>query len=166
MRRCLLALLLISGLTLIARPAKAQADRVPLRHWHTAGAGLSTPLGFNVGASYSLRLTGPVFAQVGATASKDLYVTQHSALAVGPALGLRLDGEAAVVTLAAGPTYLRGARGLDLTAPGASYEAAALTVTGQILFTEVNMGFELFSHMNGVRAVSGMRLLYRLGRIR
>ena len=163
MIRTTFSLILILGLFTVASSATAQ----PLdERWHTAGAGLSTPLGFNVGASYSARLAGPLFVQATATASKDLYVTKHSVLTVGPALGLRHYNDVAMLTVSAGPTYVHGQRGLDLHAPGASYDAASLQIVGQMLFREVNMGFEFYTNVNGVRSVSGMRLIYRLGRLR
>lgn len=160
------ALILILGLLVSALPATAQRAGFLAERWTTTGAGLSTPLGFNVGASYSATLAGPLFVQAAATASKDFYVTKHSAIAFGPALGLRHYTDVALLTFAAGPTYVRGARGLDLSAPGAGYETASLQVAGQVLWREVNMGFELYTNVNAVRTVSGMRLIYRLGQLR
>ena len=163
MTRTPIFLVLILGLLAATSTASAQTFD---ERWHTAGAGLSTPLGFNVGASYSMRVAGPLFVQATATASKDLYVTKHSAIALGPAVGLRHYNEVALLTVSAGPTYVHGQRGLDLHAPGATYDAASLQFVGQMLFREVNMGFEFYTNVNSVRSVSGMRLIYRLGRLR
>ena len=163
MRRLLSILFLILGLSLCAPSSFGQAR---LEHWHTAGAGLSTPLGFNAGASYSVRVAGPVFVQAAVSATKDFYVTKHSVLAAGPAVGLRQYTDVALVSLSAGPTYVRGMRGLDLPGGGSHYSATSMTVTAQVLFREVNMGFELYTNVNPVRNVSGMRLIYRLGNIR
>lgn len=166
MKRFFGSLILISGLIFSAQPALAQPASSPLEYWHTGGVGLSTPMGFNVGASYSVVVKGPLFVQASVTSSKDLYVTKHSAFAVGPALGVRHYTDVALTSLSVGPTYLRGTRGADLSAPGTPYEVAALTVTAQMLFREVNMGFELYTNFNSVRNVSGLRLIYRLGSFR
>ena len=166
MKRYLGCLILILGLIVSAQSAFAQRASSSLEHWHTGGVGLSTPLGFNAGASYSIVLKGPLFVQLNASVSKDVYVTKHSVYAVGPALGLRRYSEVALTSLSVGPTYIRGTRGADLPAPYAEYETASMTVTGQVLFLDLNMGFELFTNFNPVRNVSGLRLIYRLGNFR
>jgi hypothetical protein len=165
MTRLFGSLILISGLIFSAQPTLAQPAS-SLEHWHTGGVGLSTPMGFNMGASYSVVVKGPLFVQASVTSSKDIYVTKHSAFAVGPALGVRHYTDVALTSLSVGPTYLRGTRGADLLAPGTPYEVASLTVTAQMLFREVNMGFELYTNFNSVRNVSGLRLIYRLGHFR
>lgn len=162
MRRVFSLIFLILGLTAYGPGAAAQG----VEHWHTAGAGLSTPLGFNAGASFSVQVSGPVFVQAAFTASKDIYVTKHSVFAAGPAVGLRQYTDVALVALSAGPTYVRGMRGFDLSSGGSHYTEAAMTVTGQVLFRELNMGFEIYTNVNPVRNVSGMRLIYRLGHLR
>ena len=111
-------------------------------------------------------MKGPLFVQLNASVSKDVYVTKHSVFSVGPAVGLRYYSEVALTSLSVGPTYIRGTRGADLPAPYAQYESASMTVTGQVLFREINMGFELYTNVNPVRNVSGLRLIYRLGRFR
>lgn len=166
MNRFLGCLILISGLILSVQPAAAQRAPSTLEHWHTGGAGLSTPMGFNMGMSYSIVVKGPLFVQASVTSSKDVYITKHSAFTVGPAIGLRHYTDVSLVSLSAGPTYLRGTRGADLLAPGTTYEAASLSVTAQMLFKETNMGFEVFTNFNSVRNVSGLRLIYRLGSLR
>ncbi len=166
MKRLIGCLILILGLIVSAQPASAQQAASSVEHWHTGGVGLSTPLGFNAGASYSVVLKGPLFAQLNASVSKDVYVTKHSVYSVGPALGLRHYSEVALTSLSVGPTYIRGTRGADLAAPYAQYESASMTVTGQVLFREINMGFELYTNINPVRNVSGLRLIYRLGNFR
>lgn len=158
--------LLILGLALV-RTAAAQRNAFPrLEYWHTAGAGLSTPLGFNAGTSFSIRLAGPLFLQASVSATKDVYITKHSALALSPALGLRSYSAIAMTSIAVGPSYVMGSRGLDLGEAGAAYTAPALNVVGQLLFREINMGVEFYTNFNPVRNVSGMRLIYRLGRLR
>lgn len=164
MKRSSFSLILFLGLILSFQTAHAQSSTRAPHHWHTAGAGLSTPLGFNVGASYSWTIHGPVFIQAAVTASKDMYVTQHTVLAAGPAVGVRTYTDVALLSLSAGPTYLRGMRGLDLRAPGTLYETASVNIIGQMLFRDVNMGFEVYTNLNPIRNVSGMRLIYRLGR--
>ena len=166
MKRFLGCLFLILGLIVGGRPVLAQSSPASVEHWHTGGVGLSTPLGFNAGLSYSVVVKGPVFVQAQATASKDIYVTKHSVYAVGPALGLRRYSEVALMSISAGPAYIQGHRGADLFAPGASYEAAAMTVTAQMIFREVNMGFEVYTQFNKVRTISGLRLIYRLGNLK
>jgi len=166
MKRFLGCLILISGLIISVQPATAQQLSSSLEHWHTAGAGLSTPMGFNLGASYSIVVKGPLFVQASVTTSKDVYITKHSTLLVGPAIGLRHYTDVALTSLAVGPTYLRGRRGADLLAPGTSYETTSISVTAQMIFLETNMGFELFTNFNSVRNVSGLRLIYRLGSFR
>ena len=166
MNRFLGCLILISGLIISVQPALAQQKSSSLEHWHTAGAGLSTPMGFNMGVSYSIVVKGPLFVQASVITSKDVYITRHSAFAVGPAVGLRHYTDVALTSLSVGPTYLRGTRGADLLAPGTSYETASITMTAQMLFLETNMGFELFTNFNSVRNVSGLRLIYRLGSFR
>lgn len=162
MRQFFLLVFLILGLSAYVPGAAAQG----LEHWHTAGAGLSTPLGFNAGANFSVGVSGPVFVQASFSASKDFYVTKHSVIAAGPAVGLRQYTDVALVSLSAGPTYVRGMRGFDLSGGGTLYTEAAMTVTAQVLFRELNMGFEIYTNVNPVRNVSGMRLIYRLGQIR
>ncbi len=157
--------LLILGLILLVPSASAQ-QASHFEHWHTAGVGLSTPLGFNAGASYSLRVAGPLFVQLSASATKDIYVTKHSVYAVGPSVGVRHYTDVALVSLSAGPTYVRGTRGADLRAAGLAYETTAVNVIGQVLFRDLRMGFEVYTNFNPVRNVSGMRLIYRLGSIR
>ncbi len=159
-------LLLILGLTFTVPAAFAQQARESLEQWHTAGVGLSTPLGFNAGASYSLRVAGPLFVQASASATKDIYVTKHSVYAVGPSVGVLQYTDVALLSLSAGPTYIRGTRGADLYQPGSAYETVAASVIAQVLFRDINMGVELYATLNPVRNVSGMRLIYRLGRIR
>ena len=166
MKRLFTCLILILGLIVSAQAALAQPASSSIEHWHTGGVGLSTPLGFNAGASYSVVVKGPLFVQLNASVSKDIYVTKHSVYAVGPALGLRHYTDVALTSLSVGPTYTRGTRGADLLAPYAGYESASMTVTGQVLFREINMGFELYTHFNNVRTVSGLRLIYRLGQFR
>ncbi len=166
MTRFLGCFILISGLILSGQPAAAQQASSKLEHWHTGGAGLSTPMGFNMGVSYSLVVKGPLFVQASVTTSKDVYITKHSAFAVGPAVGLRQYTDVALTSLSVGPTYLRGTRGADLLAPGTSYETTSILVTAQMIFLETNMGFELFTNFNSVRNVSGLRLIYRLGSFR
>lgn len=166
MKRVTSLLLLIIGLTFSTQTAFGQTTSKSLEHWHTAGVGLSTPLGFNAGASYSLVLKGPVFVQVQASASKDVYVTKHSVYAAGAAVGLRYYTELAMAAVSLGPSYISGTRGADLLAPFAGYESMAMTATLQVLFRETRMGFELYSNVNPVRNVSGLRLIYRLGSLR
>lgn len=165
MNRLRLLFALITSLTFVHLSA-AQSGTFMNERWHTAGAGLSTPLGFNVGASYSFSLKGPLFFQASASATKDIYVTKHSTVAVGPALGLRAYNEFALTSISVGPTYTFGSRGLDLSDPGIYYAQPGVNVIGQILFRDLHMGFEIYTNMNPVRNVSGMRLIYRLGNIR
>ncbi|HMB90644.1 MAG TPA: hypothetical protein VKP65_07345 [Rhodothermales bacterium] len=161
--RCLsLALLLILGLISITTDAQAQR----LEHWQTAGAGLSTPLGFNVGSSYSLVVKDNLFLQASGSFTSDPYVTRHSVFAAGPAIGLRQITEVALLSVSAGPMYSRGVRGADQNLPGTSYDTVSMNVIGQMLFREINMGVELYTNFNPVRNVSGMRLIYRLGNLR
>lgn len=166
MNRLASCLILIIGLTVGVQTGFAQQARSSFEHWHTGGVGLSTPLGFNAGASYSVVVKGPLFVQAQASISKDIYVTKHSVLAFGPALGLRHYTEVALTSLSVGPTYIRGTRGADLLAPGVLYESAAMTVTAQMIFREVNMGFELYTNVSPIRTVSGLRVIYRFGRFR
>ena len=166
MNRFLSCLILISGLIFSVQPAAAQRAASSLEHWHTGGVGLSTPMGFNMGVSYSIVVKGPLFVQASVTTSKDVYITKHSTFSVGPAVGLRQYTDVALTSLSVGPTYLRGTRGADLLAPGSSYETASITMTAQMIFLETNMGFELFTNFNSVRNVSGLRLIYRLGSFR
>ena len=166
MKRFITCLILILGLIVSAQTADAQQAPSKIEHWHTGGVGLSTPLGFNAGAGYSVVVKGPLFVQLNASVSKDIYVTKHSVYALGPALGVRHYTDVALTSLSVGPTYIRGTRGADLLAPYAQYESASMTVIGQVLFREINMGFELYTHFNNIRTVSGLRLIYRLGRFR
>ena len=166
MKRVTGCLILILGLILSTQSAFGQKATPKIVHWHTAGGGLSTPLGFNAGASYSIVVKGPVFVQVHASASKDIYVTKHSIYAAGTAVGLRYYTDVALTSLSVGPSYIRGTRGADLLAPFASYESASMTATIQVLFREINMGFELYSNVNPIRNVSGLRLIYRIGNFR
>jgi hypothetical protein len=162
MRSLAIALLLILGLICTTTDAQAQG----IQHWQTAGAGLSTPLGFNVGGSYSLVLKNALFIQGSASLTSDPYVTRHSVFAAGPAIGLRHINEVALLSISAGPMYSRGVRGADQQFSGSNYKTVSMNVIGQILFRETNMGVELYTNMNPVRNVSGMRLIYRLGNLR
>ena len=166
MKRITGCLILILGLTVSVQTASAQQAASSLEHWHTGGVGLSTPLGFNAGASYSIVVKGPLFVQLNASVSKDVYVTKHSVYAAGPALGLRYYTDVALTAISVGPTYIRGTRGADLLTPFNQYESASMTVTGQVLFREINMGFELYTNFSPIRNVSGLRLIYRLGNFR
>lgn len=166
MHRLFYWLILILGLTFIHEPAVAQRAFTNATHWYTGGAGLSTPTGFNLGASYNLALPGPLFLQLSASTTQDPYITKHSVYAIGPALGVRGYTDIALTSLSVGPTYTRGTRGADLTAPGTSFETGAATVTGQLLFRELNLGVEGYWMINPIRNVSGVRLIYRLGKLR
>lgn len=162
MRTLSLSLFLILGLISVTTDAQAQR----LEHWQTAGAGLSTPLGFNVGGSYSIIVKDNLFLQASGSFTTDPYVTRHSVFAAGPAVGLRQITEVALLSIAAGPMYSRGVRGADQNLPGTSYDTVSMNVIGQVLFREMNMGVELYTNFNPVRNVSGMRLIYRLGNLR
>ena len=137
-----------------------------IEHWQTAGAGLSTPLGFNFGGSYNVVLKKAVFLQGSASFTTDPYVTQHTVFTAGPAVGLHHKTDLALLTVAAGPMYSQGLRGLDQQWAGTSYKTVSMNVVGQLLFREMNMGVEVYTNFNPVRNVSGMRLIYRLGSLR
>ncbi|MFQ5569021.1 MAG: hypothetical protein ACE5G0_05060 [Rhodothermales bacterium] len=166
MKRIAGCLFLILGLISTQTPASAQRLSPSSEYWHTAGVGLSTPMGFNMGASYSFVMKGPFFIQATVSATKDVYITRHSVYAVGPSVGVRFYTNTALTSLSIGPRYIWGTRGADLLSPGTSYHTASMNVIGQVLFREINMGFELYSNLNPIRNVSGVRLIYRLGQFR